>query len=444
MKVHWQPQPKQSEALIRTEDEILFGGSRGGGKSSAGQAWLLYDIGNPRYRALVIRRNAEDLKDWVDRAKQMYAPTKAECIGAVPEFKFPSGAIIRTGHLKDENAFSKYQGHEYQKILIEELTQIPRESDYEKLLGSCRSTVEGIKPQIFATTNPDGPGYKWVKKRWNIPDHPKETILTSVNGRSLVFIPSRLTDNPILMNNDPGYMRYLESIQDKDLKEAWLNGSWAGIRVEGAYYIQQLTEMRATGRTTTVPHQEGVPVHTWWDIGVGDSTAIGFFQQVGREWHIIDYYEASGEGLEHYAQMLVDRSRQENYIYGSHFAPHDIEVRELGTGATRIETARRLGINFKVVKKLSIDDGIAALRRNFSKLWIDKDRCAILIDALGAYRKEWNDKMGEFKSTPLHDWSSHCADMMRYWAVSNQEAERPSSVTVSSQVPTYNSWHKSR
>jgi len=136
--------------------------------------------------------------------------------------------------------------------------------------------------------------------------------------------------------------------------------------------------------------------------------------------------------------------RQEHYLYGNHFAPHDIEVKELGTGSTRLETARQLGINFKVVKRLPIDDGIAALRRNFSKLWIDKDRCAILVDALGAYRKEWNDKMGEFKSTPLHDWSSHCADMMRYWAMSNQEAERPSSVTVRSQVPTYNSWHKPR
>ena len=116
MQAHWTPQPKQAIALTRLEDEILYGGARGGGKTDAGQAWLLYDIDKPRYRALVLRRNADDLRDWIDRARELNLPTRAEFVGNPVEIRFPSGAKIRTGHLKDQNAYTKYQGQEYQKV----------------------------------------------------------------------------------------------------------------------------------------------------------------------------------------------------------------------------------------------------------------------------------------------------------------------------------------
>jgi hypothetical protein len=411
MIVHWQPQPKQAEALIRAEDEVLFGGARGGGKTDAGQAWLLYDVDHPKYRALVIRRNADDLKDWIDRARRMYV--KAEFAGNPAEIRFPSGAVIRTGHLKDENAYSKYQGHEYQKILIEELTHIPRESDYEKLLGSCRSTVPGIKPQVFATTNPDGPGYEWVKQRFSIPDEPKDIVMTRSGERTRVFIPSKVEDNPILTTADPGYVKYLESIKDPDLRRAWREGSWAGVQVEGAYYRDQVNQARAQGRITSVPYDANLLVDTWWDLGVGDATSIGFFQRVGFEIRWIDYYESEGEGLAHYIEVLKSKS----YTYGEHWFPHDIEVRELGSGKSRKETLENMGIVVNVVPNISIDDGIQAVRGIFSRMWIDKDKCAEGIRALANYRKEFDERRGVWKSKPLHDWSSHCADMMRYRAV---------------------------
>lgn len=417
MKIHWKAQPKQEEALVRTEDEILYGGARGGGKTDAGQAWLMYHIDKPRYRALVIRRNATDLSDWIDRAKHMYSPAGGVYTG--DSFTFPSGAKIRTGHLKDDNAYTKYQGHEYQNELLEEITHISSENNYEKLLGSCRSTVPGIKPQVFATTNPDGPGYAWVKRRWSIPDSPTETVKTTDErtGRTRVFIPSRVQDNPMLMDADPGYIKYLESIQDEDLREAWLNGSWAGISLKGAYYRKQIQDARDSGRITRVPYEPMVPVHTWWDIGVGDSTAIGFFQQVGIEWRMIDYFEASGEGLNFYFNEL----RNKGYTYGQHFAPHDIAVREFSTGKSRQEIASGLGIDFEIAPNLPIDDGINAVRQRFSRLWIDEEKCSAFIAAISQYQKEWNDKMGDYKSKPLHDWTSHAADMLRYWAVSNIE-----------------------
>jgi hypothetical protein len=321
--------------------------------------------------------------------------------------------------LKDENAYSKYQGHEYQKILLEELTHIPRESDYESLLGSNRSTIPEIKPQIFATTNPDGPGRDWVKRRWAIPDMPEKGIFTQdeVTGLTRVFIPSRLTDNPKLSEVDKTYELRLKSIQDDDLREAWLNGSWADLNLKGAYYSEQCGKLRKEGRLTKVPYEMSLPVHTWWDLGVGDSTAILFFQRVGKEWHLIESFEAEGEGLPYFAQVLQSRG----YVYGRHYAPHDIAVRELGSGVSRLETAQSLGINFEIVKKLSIEDGIDAVRRRLNTVWIDKDKAGKAFDALSQYRKEFNEKMGVYKNKPLHDWTSHYSDAFRYWAVSEEE-----------------------
>lgn len=184
---------------------------------------------------------------------------------------------------------------------------------------------------------------------------------------------------------------------------------------KGAYYRDQIQKMRDERRITHVPYEPMLPVYTWWDLGMSDSTSIGFFQIVGREIRMIDYYEASGEGLNHYANILTSKG----YTYAEHYAPHDIEVRELGTGKSRKEIASNYGINFLTVPNLPIQDGINAARIRMNRLWIDEKKCERFIDAISQYRKEWNDKMGDYKATPLHDWTSHAADMLRYWAVTN-------------------------
>jgi phage terminase large subunit len=190
--------------------------------------------------------------------------------------------------------------------------------------------------------------------------------------------------------------------------------------IKGAYYAKELERARLEKRITDVPHEALLKVHTWWDLGVGDSTCIGFFQVYGTQWRLIDYYEASGEGLQHYINTLKDR----DYQYGEHFAPHDIKVRELGSGKSRYEIAQELGLQFNVAPNVAIDDGINAVRMRFNTLWIDQEKCKRFIEAISQYRKEWNDKMGEYKPHPLHDWTSHAADMLRYWAVTNFTGER--------------------
>lgn len=415
--IHWKPTEKQATALRQPADEILYGGARGGGKTDAGMAWLLYNKDHPRFRGLVIRRNADDLKDWLDRAKRMYAHTGAVFIGSPGEITFPSGAKIRLGHLKDEGAYTKYQGHEYQNMLLEELTHIPSEKLYEALIGSCRSTVPELRPQIFATTNPDGPGHYWVKERFKCeqPDGKIRTYRDEQTGlvKTRVFITAMIEDNKHLVEADPGYVAYLNNIQDENLRKQWRLGSWEDPNIEGAYYGKQIAKALKDGRITRVPYDEYVPVYTFWDLGISDAMCIWFVQLVNKEIRFIDYVEVEGEGFPYFAKVLEEKG----YRYAEHYAPHDIVNRELGSGSSRLEAAAKLGINFQVVPKLEIADGIDAARSIFSQCWFDEVKCAKGIKALKNYHKEYDEKREIYRDRPEHDWSSHGADGFRYFAV---------------------------
>jgi len=236
LNIAWQPQPRQALALERSEREVLFGGARFGGKSEASRAWLceLDYIRNPRYMGLVVRKNATDLAEWIEQARIQMRPTGAAISGTPTTIKFPAGGIIWTGHLKDENAYGKYQGWNMQKILVEEITQIPREQDYEMLISSCRSGGSGLPAQVFATGNPGGPGHVWVKSRFRIskPYFPFKPFC--VNPENLnkdeqiwrVFVPSKAVDNVIGCQNDPAYVAQLMSIRDDKLRAAWVDGDW--------------------------------------------------------------------------------------------------------------------------------------------------------------------------------------------------------------------------
>lgn len=430
MLIHWKPQAKQEIALASDADEILYGGSRGGGKTDAGQAWLLYDKDNERYRALVIRRNADDLKDWTDRAEYMFRPTNAKITGNPAEITWPSGAKARTGHLKDENAFTKYQGHEYQKILIEELSHIPREKDYLKLIASNRSTVDGIRPQVFCTTNPDDPGMEWIKERWEIPDEPdhnqvyttyKEVSMLNEKGetvimkRKLVFIPAKIEDNPVLLTKDPNYIVFLESLKsaDPNLYEAWRHGSWKGYGKEGSYYRDNLIRAEQEGRVVEGLYEPTLPVYTWCDLGISDAFAVGYFQAVMNQWRVIDYDEFEGYSL----VEVINAMRSKGYTYADHHAPHDIEVKELGSGKTRYEIASDNGLTYNITPNISVADGINAVRMRFAQLYFDKEKTKTLRKKLAKYHKEFDERRGMWKDKPAHDANSHAADMVRYWAV---------------------------
>ena len=182
----------------------------------------------------------------------------------------------------------------------------------------------------------------------------------------------------------------------------------------GAYYGPQIEALEREGRIAEVPYEPALPVTTVWDLGIGDSTAIWFVQLSGAEIRLIDYYEASGVGLDHYAGVL----QRKGYLYGETLLPHDANHREMANGRTRIETLRRLGIaRPRIVPLQSLEDGINAARVILPRCWFDAGRCARGIEALRQYRRAWDDERKVFGERPLHDWSSHAADAFRYLAL---------------------------
>ncbi|HXG71319.1 MAG TPA: hypothetical protein VNJ04_12005 [Gemmatimonadaceae bacterium] len=194
--------------------------------------------------------------------------------------------------------------------------------------------------------------------------------------------------------------------------------------VKGAIYAAQLQQAREDGRITRVPYDPGLPVDTDWDLGIGDAMAIWFSQSTrGGEVRLIEYLEGSGEGFPHYAALLSSRG----YVYGQHWAPHDIAVRELGTGKSRLQTAAEFGIRFEVTPRLQrssagqeVEEGIHAVRMLFPRCWFDEQKCLRGIEALQHYRRDYNSRLNEFKATPVHDFASHGADAFRGLAVRHQ------------------------
>jgi phage terminase large subunit len=185
----------------------------------------------------------------------------------------------------------------------------------------------------------------------------------------------------------------------------------------GAFYADELERMKAEKRITKLPIERAIPVHTAWDLGISDSTAIWFIQCVGKERRLIDYYEASGVGLDHYAKVLEGRG----YVWGDHFFPHDVANKELSTGHSRVDTLRGLGIEPEIVPQAAVLDGINAVRRMLDSTWIDPDRCERGLEALKQYRRDWDDKLKTWKMRPRHDWSSHGADALRTFAMGFEE-----------------------
>jgi hypothetical protein len=175
--------------------------------------------------------------------------------------------------------------------------------------------------------------------------------------------------------------------------------------IEGAYFSTEMRKMREQGRICRIPILNK-PVDVYWDLGVGDAMALTFKQQLGAEERIIDYYENSGEGFEHYARYLNSK----DYIYGRHYFPHDGDQRSLGAVAkTKKEWAEEAGIRpISIVPRIATEAaGIEASRAMLPSVWIDEERCARLIQCLDNYRKDWDDKLATWKSTARHDEFSH-------------------------------------
>jgi phage terminase large subunit len=192
--------------------------------------------------------------------------------------------------------------------------------------------------------------------------------------------------------------------------------------VEGAIYKLELAAAEKDGRITRVPYDAQHPVSTYWDLGYGDNTSIWFAQSIGFEFRIIDHLSSSLQSLGYYIKALKEKP----YVYGKHYLPHDAKAHELGTGKS-IEEQMRVyfpGSVF-VTPRLSIVDGIAAVRAMFSRCWFDREKCADGLQSLRHYRYDMDAKLDTLKREPLHDWASHDADAFRTLGVAIKQAAKP-------------------
>lgn len=189
--------------------------------------------------------------------------------------------------------------------------------------------------------------------------------------------------------------------------------------VLGAYFSKEMSRVDREGRICDLMADPSLPVHTAWDLGVDDSTAIWFFQVLAGGLNIIDYYESSGVGADHYVEVLNERG----YPYGRHFVPHDAKVKEWGApGArTRVETLQNLGINPELVPDESFADGIQAARTTLARCRFDAERCERGLDALRSYHTKYDEKLRTLAKNAVHDWASHGADAFRYLSLAWRE-----------------------
>jgi hypothetical protein len=196
--------------------------------------------------------------------------------------------------------------------------------------------------------------------------------------------------------------------------------------VRGAYWGKEIARLEEEGRIGEVPFDPALQVHTAWDLGMADSTVIWFLQEhrSSGEIRVIDVLKGEGAPLRWYAKEIQDRpllhGSGEGWVWGNHYLPHDAEVRELTSGASRVEALAELGIQATICGRLPVEDGIQAVRSLLPRCWFDKERCAAGIEALRMYRREYDERRQEYRVRPLHDWTSHYADALRYFAMEHK------------------------
>lgn len=181
----------------------------------------------------------------------------------------------------------------------------------------------------------------------------------------------------------------------------------------GAYYSAEMNRAVTEGRVSNTPWDSQYPVHTGWDLGIDDMTVIWFIQQVGKELRVIDLIADNGRGLDSYIKQMQDKP----YVYGTHYLPHDVQVREFTTGKSRLDTMYQLGLkDIVVVKKSSVEDGIGETRKIINKCWFDAKKCDKGVEALKQYRAAFNEALQTYTG-PIHGWESHYADAFRTFAM---------------------------
>lgn len=288
------------------------------------------------------------------------------------------------------------------RILIMWVDEAEPVSDYawSIVIPTLREEGEDWNAELWVTWNPKRKDAA-VEKRFA---HSKDPLVKCVR---------------INWSDNEMFPAKLERERQRDLQDRpeQYDHIWEGgfqTVVDGAVYNKELNQARIDNRIRNVPYDPSKPVETAWDLGRADKTAIWFWQQIGFEYRIIDYYEAQGYALAHYLQVMQTKP----YIYGVCHLPHDADNELLGSERTIRQQVEATGKKVEIVPKLAVYEGIEIARSVFPMCYFDETKCSDGIEALQNYRFKINEETGQYSKEPLHDWASHGSDAFRYLAVS--------------------------
>ncbi len=340
------------------------------------------------------------------------------------------------------------------KLISDRIEAIGLSSEFEilqteiKCKNGSRFIFAGLKHNITEIKSTEGVDVCWVEEAEKVTDGSWKTLIPTIRKPGseiwITFNPNLITDatyqrfvlNPppeawvqkVSWRDNPWFPEvlgkerdYLRSRDEEEYRHIW-EGELK-VFADGAIYRKQLNKLRADGRLCSVPVQSGIEVHTFWDLGRDDETAIWFMQHVGREYHFIDYYAARFEDIDHYARVI----KSKGYNYGRHWMPHDVEAQSLGMKTTRKAMFESAGVRpIEVVARVQdLMDGIEMTKQVFDNVWIDEKRCEEGFKALANYSRGYDEERDTYSERPVHNWASNGADAFRQFAQGYKPVSKP-------------------
>lgn len=395
---------------------LLFGGSRSGKTFLLVLCVVLRAIKEPDSRHAIFRQTRKDLKEsiWLDTFPKVL---KLCFPGVTPRkneqelyVKFSNGSEIWFGYLADKKHADNVLGKEYNTIYFNEVSEIPY-AMFNKALTRL-ALKNGLENKVYLDCNPPG-RWHWAYKLFIqriMPGKNKEKIKAPEKYVSMLMNPE---DNA--ENLSGGYLDILDSLPEEE-RLRFKEGIWAE-GISGGIYTREIGLAEREGRIGKFGFDEKYPIFTFWDLGIGDHTAIWLVQFRGDKIFLIDFYQNTNEGMEHYAEVLKNKAEQRGYEYKTAYIPHDGANREWSTGRSRREAMEKAGFEVEVLPRLGLEDGINGARMLFGKCHFDEEKCEDGLEALRNYRREFMPEKNITKQAPVHDWASHPADAFRYMAM---------------------------
>ena len=436
MFINTKKQQELEDLLVSDATHILaFGGSRSGKTFKLVRSVLVRAAKAPKSKHVILRSKFNHCKQsiWHDtfpKVQEMFPDLPIKENKDMWYKELPNGSQIWIGGLDDAERVEKILGNEYSTIYFNECSQIP----YHSITTALTRLAEnrGLNLKAYYDENPPSPAH-WSYKLFieNVMPTDKSRKVDPKNYRSILMNPK---DNA--ENLPDGYIDdILDSLPDEK-RRRFLLGEWVA-DIEGAVYDEQLAALDKSNRITKVPYDKAHEVHTWWDIGKTDYTAVWFVQYIAREVRVIDYFQINKKEPTDFVVIL----KEKGYNYGIHNLPHDAGYDRYGGSAYSLFCSAWPSADWRVHKRTSgVQEDLYAVRTFFPKCVFDLEKCYDGIEALRSYARIWDEKLKKFKDKPSADWASHGADAFRYLAIGYRDymGEELPDASNPSGHPTFN------